>query len=215
MNDLRKTRYTDRIMESTGADHREALVLETALRWGPDNSWGGNPGTLDHLGAAEFDGQVRDVFHLFLMDPAERDEIEKLAEAEHTIPPAPKPDRAPAVGDRVRVWFSGNGVVVDGTDDPKMRPFRVRLDGADADTFHNADQLRPEIGSAVPGGPLKEDDVDPFPPVEAGATAAAVAESDTPIPDHDCMENAVPYVSDGPLGHGWECGVCGEFLQAG
>lgn len=56
---------------------------------------------------------------------------------------------------------------------------------------------------------------DPFPPVEAGATAAAVAQSDTPIPDHDCWENAVPYSSDGPIGHGWECGVCGEFLQAG
>jgi hypothetical protein len=32
---------------------------------------------------------------------------------------------------------------------------------------------------------------------------------------HDCMENAVPYKSDGALGHGWECGICGEFLQAG
>ena len=114
MNDLRKTPYTDRIMESTGADHREALILETALRWGPDNSWGGNPGTLDHLGAAEFDGQVRDVFHVFLKDPAARDEIEKLAEAEHTIPPAPKPDHAPTVGDRVRVWFSGTGVRLTG-----------------------------------------------------------------------------------------------------
>lgn len=35
-------------------------------------------------------------------------------------------------------------------------------------------------------------------------------------PDHDCDENAVPYTnSGGPLGHGWECGVCGAFLQAG
>jgi hypothetical protein len=33
--------------------------------------------------------------------------------------------------------------------------------------------------------------------------------------NHDCHENAVPYFSDGPLGHGWECGVCGTFLQAG
>lgn len=32
---------------------------------------------------------------------------------------------------------------------------------------------------------------------------------------HDCDENAVPYLSDGALGHGWECGVCGKFLQAG
>ncbi len=32
---------------------------------------------------------------------------------------------------------------------------------------------------------------------------------------HDCDGNAVPYESDGALGHGWECGVCGKFLQAG
>jgi len=32
---------------------------------------------------------------------------------------------------------------------------------------------------------------------------------------HDCDENAVPYESDGALGHGWECGICGKFLQAG
>lgn len=32
---------------------------------------------------------------------------------------------------------------------------------------------------------------------------------------HDCWENAVPYVSNGALGHGWECGICGNFLQAG
>lgn len=25
----------------------------------------------------------------------------------------------------------------------------------------------------------------------------------------------VPYESDGALGHGWECGKCGGFLQAG
>jgi hypothetical protein len=144
MSDLRKTPYTDRIMESTGADHREALIIETALRWGFDNSWGGNPGTLDHLGAAEFDAQVRAVFHAFLADPAERDRIEETAVAENLIPPAPKADLAPAAGDRVRVWFSGNGVVVDATDDPRMRPYKVRLDGADTDTFHNADQIRLE-----------------------------------------------------------------------
>jgi transcription initiation factor IIE alpha subunit len=32
---------------------------------------------------------------------------------------------------------------------------------------------------------------------------------------HDCYDNAVPYESDGALGHGFECGICGEFLQAG
>ena len=35
------------------------------------------------------------------------------------------------------------------------------------------------------------------------------------LPVHDCWEHAVPYTSDGPLGHGWECGTCGAFLQAG
>lgn len=33
---------------------------------------------------------------------------------------------------------------------------------------------------------------------------------------HDCWENAVPYTnSGGALGHGFECGRCGRFLQAG
>ena len=33
---------------------------------------------------------------------------------------------------------------------------------------------------------------------------------------HKCMEHAVPYYErDGALGHGWECGICGCFLQAG
>lgn len=34
-------------------------------------------------------------------------------------------------------------------------------------------------------------------------------------PPHNCWDDAVPYGSDGALGHGWECGVCGKFLQAG
>lgn len=54
-----------------------------------------------------------------------------------------------------------------------------------------------------------------MPPVRAGATADAIAESEVEPPAHDCWENPVPYESDGPLGHGWECGVCGTFLQAG
>ena len=32
---------------------------------------------------------------------------------------------------------------------------------------------------------------------------------------HNCWKYPVPYTSDGVLGHGWECGVCGAFLQAG
>jgi len=51
--------------------------------------------------------------------------------------------------------------------------------------------------------------------VRAGAKAEALAESGAEPPPHDCWENPVPYESDGALGHGWECGVCGAFLQAG
>lgn len=51
--------------------------------------------------------------------------------------------------------------------------------------------------------------------VIAGAKAAALAASGESVAEHDCDENAVPYVSDGALGHGFECGVCGAFLQAG
>jgi transcription initiation factor IIE alpha subunit len=36
-----------------------------------------------------------------------------------------------------------------------------------------------------------------------------------PLAPHDCEEHAVPYESDGALGHGFECGICGKFLQAG
>lgn len=32
---------------------------------------------------------------------------------------------------------------------------------------------------------------------------------------HDCLENAQPVATDGPLGHGWACAVCGAPLQAG
>jgi len=55
----------------------------------------------------------------------------------------------------------------------------------------------------------------------AGPMPAPVGERETPsvaIPTskpHNCWENAVPYEGDGPLGHGWECGRCGAFLQAG
>ncbi len=34
-------------------------------------------------------------------------------------------------------------------------------------------------------------------------------------PGHDCNNHPVPYRSDGALGHGFECGICGRFLQAG
>lgn len=41
-----------------------------------------------------------------------------------------------------------------------------------------------------------------LPPVRAGATSEAIAESGVESPPHDCWENPVPYESDGPLGHG-------------
>lgn len=37
----------------------------------------------------------------------------------------------------------------------------------------------------------------------------------TLIAEHNCDEWAGPVQTDGPLGHGWACGVCGNFLQAG
>ncbi|OJU82760.1 MAG: hypothetical protein BGO11_09460 [Solirubrobacterales bacterium 70-9] len=140
MSDLHRSPYTDRIIEVSGADHREALILETALRWGF-----GNSGTLDHLDAGEFDRLVRNAMYTFAADPSEREESEKLAEVEHQIPPVPRSDGPPKAGDRVRVWFTGNGVVVAETDDPRMKPYRIRLDGADADTYYHADQVRPEV----------------------------------------------------------------------
>jgi hypothetical protein len=36
-----------------------------------------------------------------------------------------------------------------------------------------------------------------------------------PLAPHDCHEHAYPHPTDGPLGHGWSCGICGAFLQAG
>jgi hypothetical protein len=56
---------------------------------------------------------------------------------------------------------------------------------------------------------------------EDGSTFAPVIASDFRAPracteeDHARMEHAVPCTTDGPLGHGWECGRCGAFLQAG
>jgi hypothetical protein len=138
---LHTSPYTNRIVLLTGADHREALILETGLRWGF-----GNSGTLDHLDRREFDDQVRTVVKVFAMDHAEREESERLAELEHLVPSAPRAGEAPLeVGDRVRVWFTGNGVVVAATDDPNMRPVSIRLDGADDDSYYHANQVRPEV----------------------------------------------------------------------
>ena len=41
-------------------------------------------------------------------------------------------------------------------------------------------------------------------------------EATCPRHDHECTDHAVEYTNgDGVLGHGWECGRCGKFLQAG
>jgi len=45
-----------------------------------------------------------------------------------------------------------------------------------------------------------------------------IAEATSPVfvpPTHVCEDHLVVYSSDGALGHGWECGICGKFLQAG
>lgn len=36
-----------------------------------------------------------------------------------------------------------------------------------------------------------------------------------PVPDHTCDVEAVPVRTDGALGHGFACQVCGRYLQAG
>ena len=35
--------------------------------------------------------------------------------------------------------------------------------------------------------------------------------------DHDCWDDAQPYEFEehGRRYHGWECGICGKFLQSG
>lgn len=53
------------------------------------------------------------------------------------------------------------------------------------------------------------------PSVKSGEVERVNRERGHTLPDHDCWENPVPYVSDGRLGHGFECGTCGAFLQAG
>ncbi len=53
------------------------------------------------------------------------------------------------------------------------------------------------------------------PSVRSGELESNLLERGIAPREHDCMEYPVPYVSDGPLGHGYECGVCGAFLQAG
>lgn len=51
--------------------------------------------------------------------------------------------------------------------------------------------------------------------VRAGERAAKIAAEGIQVAAHSCDAEAVQYVSEGALGHGWECGVCGAFLQAG
>lgn len=52
--------------------------------------------------------------------------------------------------------------------------------------------------------------------VVTGKRHRAAAEKEArELNNHDCMEHAQPCTTTGPLGHGWECGRCGAFLQAG
>lgn len=49
----------------------------------------------------------------------------------------------------------------------------------------------------------------------AAHTPGFTEEALCPRHTHNCSDHAVPYSSNGALGHGWECGLCGKFLQAG
>lgn len=84
MSDLRTTRYSDRIMKVAGCDHRQALVLENAMRWAVGD--GMNPGTLDHLSASEFDTEVLTTSAALAASPALMAEMEREAEAEGLVP---------------------------------------------------------------------------------------------------------------------------------
>lgn len=53
------------------------------------------------------------------------------------------------------------------------------------------------------------------PPVRSGELEQALeARGETPEP-HTCEAYPVPYIYDGALGHGFECGKCGAFLPPG
>jgi hypothetical protein len=80
---MRITRYSGRIMEVAGCDHREALILENAMRW---EVGGANPGTLDHFSGAEFDALVRSTAAAFAEAPKERAAAEREAELEGLVP---------------------------------------------------------------------------------------------------------------------------------
>ena len=70
----------------------------------------------------------------------------------------------------------------------------------------DADAHKREITIRVVGGD----------PVPSGELEAAIEAGTVPTPAaHDCEAEPVPYVSDGALGHGFECGMCGKFIQAG
>lgn len=48
-----------------------------------------------------------------------------------------------------------------------------------------------------------------------GKLEAELAAEGVTMPEHNCEDHWTEYVSSGALGHGFECGVCGKFLQAG
>lgn len=87
---------------------------------------------------------------------------------------------------------SGNGRFFGGVDD-EGRSNAERV----------ADLLRSEHGL------LAKVDRDPM---DVGFVVRVVGCSEAA---HASLESAEPVTTDGPLGHGWACSRCGEFLQAG
>ncbi len=53
------------------------------------------------------------------------------------------------------------------------------------------------------------------PAVKSGELEAQLKARSETLAPHNCEQYARPYFSNGALGHGWECGRCGRFLQAG
>ena len=113
----------------------------------------------------------------------------------------------PVVGQTVRVDLAGPGYLTPASG-TYLGVLRDEEDGEPMHYFVNG-----EMGGApqrcfgfraAPGTSVTDE-----------RTPTAAIHAALGIPEHDCWEYPVPYVSDGPLGHGWECGKCGALLQVG
>lgn len=64
--------------------------------------------------------------------------------------------------------------------------------------------------------PMLPSQEDPFQPGYCQECLSEAQPVGAPVgADHDCTEHAEQYLGDGPLGHGWFCGLCNRLLQVG